>query len=94
MRPYLCGPVSACMAAEEALRTLGIAPVYGPHDIVRPATATPADRAAKRMEMLLGCDTVVLLDGWASDSMTEREHDRARSLGMRCVPLVIVLSGG
>lgn len=95
MKAWLCGPASAGYKdAEEALKSAGIAPVYGPHDLTLPATANPDDIMRARIKLMMDCDTVVLLDGWSSDPASDLEHHIAKRVGMRCSAKAILLSAG
>ena len=92
---WLCGPfrdLAPFEAAELSLRQAGIVPCYGPHDL--PATADPDAAARARIARMMDCESVCLLDGWSSDAVADFEHTVAKRVGMRCVPLVILLSAG
>lgn len=97
MRYYLLGPMrndderAVLQAAEQALRANSFQPPFGPHDVS--ANPPDPDRIAKeRMRLLAAADAVCLVDGWASDHVSEFEHHVARRLGMKCTPLCILLS--
>lgn len=96
MRLYLLGPMrndaerAVLQAAEQALRANSYQPPFGPHDVA--ANPDPDHAAKERMRLMTAADAVCLIDGWASDHVSEFEHHVARRLGMKCTPLCILLS--
>jgi len=96
---YTSGPISgkpdlnrpAFEAAATALRAAGHE-VVNPHENgVDPGQPWEAHMRAD-IKLLMDCDTVALLDDWADSRGACIEFDLAKRLGMRCVPLCILLA--
>lgn len=100
---YTAGPLSAATeeqrqafrdrmrAAEAALKAAG-------HEVVCPldnglhVDAKWDEHMRADIPLMLTCDTVALLDGWADSRGARIEYQLAKDLGLRVVPLVILLS--
>lgn len=100
---YTAGPLSAdtesqkqafrdrMRAAEAALKATG-------HEVVCPldnglhVDAKWEEHMRADIPLMLTCDTVALLDGWADSRGARIEYQLAKDLGLRVVPLVILLS--
>lgn len=94
-KTWLCGPFNTgnrapFEAAEVALRQVGIAPCYGPHDLG--TFADPFGLSRARIGRMMDCDLVCLIDGWASDPDAEFEFHVARRLGIKCQAFVVLMS--
>lgn len=103
MRVYTAGPLSAATedaaaankarmrAAEAALQACGHT-VVCPLDNGLPESATWEDHMRADIPMMLTCDTVALLDGWEGSRGAGIERRLAVDLGLRVLPLVVLLS--
>jgi len=103
-KTYISGPITAPTpeqvaanlakfnAAEAAMRAAGITDIANPvsNGLDRDAPWEAHMRAD--IKLLMDCDTVAMLDGWADSRGARIEFDLAKRLGMRCVPLCILLS--
>jgi len=98
VRLFLIGPLrndadrAALVAAESALRAIGQTPCFGPHDIRLADTANPDELTRERMRLMTNSEACVLIDGWGSDHVCEFEHQVAKRIGLKCTPLVVLLS--
>ena len=87
-RVYVAGPMSglpdanypAFMAAAQHLRGLGF-DVFNPAENGLPADAPWVDHMRVDISMLMQCDAVYMLDGWASSKGARLERTIALSLG-------------
>lgn len=102
-KTYISGPISAPTPekraanlakfheAEAALVALGHS-VANPAKNGLPESAHWEEHMRADIKLLMDCDTVALLDGWADSRGARIEYQLAKDLGLRVVPLVILLS--
>lgn len=94
---YLAGPMTgipefnapAFHAEAARLRALGYT-VENPAEVKLPDGASWSDYMRADLPLLLKCDTVVLLPGWAHSRGARLEAHLARELGMHLMPSVAV----
>lgn len=98
-RTYISGPISgkpdlnkpAFAKAAEALLALGHQ-VINPHEKGLPDSASWEEHMRADIKLLMDCDTVAMLDGWAESRGARIEYRLAKDLGLRVAPIVILLS--
>ena len=91
MRIYIAGPMTglpehnypAFNAATEKLRSMGYE-VGNPAELPEPESPTWEGWLKQAIQLMLGCDEVVLLDGWHKSIGARLEQNLAAQLRMPC----------